>query len=266
MCPVFGRQVLNRDGYMVCHCLAIETAGGLVLVDTGLGVYDLEHPVEALSTPFAKLVRPTLDPELAMVRQLARLGFKPSDVHAIIPTHLDLDHAGGFPDLPGAKVHIYRPEYDAAMARRTLKERHRYRPHQLQDVSWVIHDADGQGEDWFGFRAVKPLPGLDIAIVPLVGHTRGHVGVAVRGPAGWLLHCGDAYFHARQMDRDRERCSAGLRLFQRVIAMDNQARVENVARLRALAHSQEGKVRVFSAHDPREFKALANPAPVRVFA
>jgi glyoxylase-like metal-dependent hydrolase (beta-lactamase superfamily II) len=130
----------------------------------------------------------------------------------------------------------------------------------------VIHDDDGQGEDWFGFRAVRPILGLDIALVPLIGHTRGHCGVAVRGASGWLLHCGDAYFHADQMDPERERCTVGLRIFQRAMALDNRARLENVARLRALAKAQSGAVRLFSAHDPTEFKAHAVPAPIRIFA
>ena len=52
------------------------------------------------------------------------------------------------------------------------------------------------GDDWFGFDAVTAL-GDDVLLVPLRGHTRGHCGVAVRRPdGGWLLHAGDAYFHA----------------------------------------------------------------------
>jgi glyoxylase-like metal-dependent hydrolase (beta-lactamase superfamily II) len=266
MCPVLGKLAVNREGEMVCHCLVIETREGLVVVDTGLGLYDLEHPNVALGGPFVSIVRPNRDPATTLVRQLARLGFKPEDVKHIIPTHLDLDHAGGFPDLPGAKVHVYRPELEAATARRTEAERRRYRPHQLKNVSWVVHEADGEGEDWFGFRAVTPILGLDIALVPLIGHTRGHCGVAVKSPSGWLLHCGDAYFHADQMDPVRERCTLGLRFFQRVVAMDNAARLQNVARLRDLARTQKAAVRLFCAHDPGEFKALATAPPARLFA
>jgi glyoxylase-like metal-dependent hydrolase (beta-lactamase superfamily II) len=265
MCPVLGKLTVNREGEMVCHCLLLETAEGLVAVDTGLGLFDVANPREALSGPFTAIVRPSRDPGTTLVRQVARLGFKPSDVRHIVVTHLDLDHAGGFPDLPGAKVHVFRPEHEAAMARATEKERRRYRPHQLRDVSWVIHD-EGQGEDWFGFRAVKPILGLDLALVPLLGHTRGHCGVAVRAASGWLLHCGDAYFHADQMDPERERCTVGLRLFQRLVAMDNAARLANVARLRDLSRTDRDRVKLFCAHDPSEFKALASPRPARLFA
>ena len=41
------------------------------------------------------------------------------------------------------------------------------------------------------------LPGSDaeILLIPLIGHTHGHTGVAVRRGGDWLLHCGDAFFH-----------------------------------------------------------------------
>jgi glyoxylase-like metal-dependent hydrolase (beta-lactamase superfamily II) len=271
LCPLSARLVNGEGGLLaparvVCHCWLIESDDGLVLVDTGIGTADIADVGGRLGPLFRHLIRPRSDPSSTARARIEALGFSRADVRHIIPTHLDLDHAGGFPDLPGARVHVYRPEHDAAMARRTAKERNRYRPHQLAGVSWVFHEADGQGEDWFGFRAVKPLEGLDIALVPLIGHTRGHCGVAVRGQAGWLLHCGDAYFHAGQMDPERERGTFGLRLFERVIAMDNRARKENLARLRTLARTERGQVTLFSAHDPTEFRALAAAPSARVFA
>lgn len=266
MCPPFGRRLVNREGMMVAHCLIIESSDGVVVVDTGLGTRDLEDPARLLGGAFVKIARPRLDPAETIVAHLARLGLDAADVRHIVPTHLDVDHAGGLPDFPRAKVHVLRPEHDAAMARATVAERQRYRPHQLENVSWVIHEADGQGESWNGLAALRPIPGLEIALVPLLGHTRGHCGVAVRHGAGWLLHAGDAYFHADQMAPDRERCSPGLRLFQRVVAMDNAARLANVARLREIARDRRGSVTVFSAHDPSEFKALSGGSAVRLFA
>src|SRR5262249_17897106 len=156
-----------------------------------------------------------------------KLGFKPDDVRHIVVTHLDLDHAGGIPDFPRATVHAYRPEHDAAQARATYNERNRYKPAQWRDATWALHDTHGQGEPWFGFTAVKPLPDLDIALVPLVGHTRGHCGVAVRDDDGWLLHCGDAYFNEGEMQPDDPTCPVALRAFQRIMAIDDKARRAN---------------------------------------
>jgi hypothetical protein len=68
------------------------------------------------------------------------------------------------------------------------------------------------------------------------------------------------------MDPEREKCTLGLRIFQRAMAMDNQARLDNVARLRALSAAHGQAVRIFCAHDPSEFKALAAGTPARLFA
>jgi glyoxylase-like metal-dependent hydrolase (beta-lactamase superfamily II) len=259
MCPIFGRS-MNREARMVCHCLLVETGAGLVLVDSGLGLADLADPRGRLGGAFTHITRPRRDPVEAAIRQIERLGFKPADVRHIVVTHLDLDHAGGIPDFPGATVHCYRPEHEAAVARATVGERHRYRRHQIEGARFELHAPDGEGDRWLGFAAVKPLAGLDIALVPLVGHTRGHAGVAVKTEIGWLLHCGDAYFHEDEMDLDHQRCPLALRAFQRIIAVDDAARVANQGRLRELRLRHGGEVKLFCAHDPSEFAALAGKA------
>jgi glyoxylase-like metal-dependent hydrolase (beta-lactamase superfamily II) len=259
MCPLLGRA-LNREARMVCHCLLVETNDGLVLVDSGIGLRDLADPRGRLGGGVMTIARPSLDPAGTAIRQLERLGFKPADVRHIAVTHLDFDHAGGILDFPGATVHCYRPEHEAAVARSTLRERERYKPHQIEGARFELHAPDGEGDRWFGFAAVKPLAGLDLALVPLIGHTRGHAGIAVRGEDGWLLHCGDAYFHEGEVDLAGPHCPALLRGFQRIMAFDNAARVANQARIRALARAHGGEVRVFSAHDPSEFAALSGIA------
>jgi glyoxylase-like metal-dependent hydrolase (beta-lactamase superfamily II) len=262
LCPVLGRALLRlRDGKMVCHCLLIESDDGLVLVDTGFGLGDLADPAHKLGLGFKLVTRPAVDPAQTAIRQIEALGFRAADVRHIIVTHLDLDHAGGIPDFPGAQLHCYRPEHDAAVARATFVERERYRPHQIAGARFVLHEADGEGERWFGFQAVKPIAGLEVALVPLVGHTRGHAGVAVHGPDGWLLHCGDAYFASGEMDVAHPNCPPPLRLFQSLMAIDDSARRANQARLRELIKGYGSEVRVFCAHDPSEFAAFAPSRP-----
>jgi len=260
MCPVLGKS-LNRAGTFVCHTLLVESGDGLVLVDTGFGLADLAEPARHLGGAFAALVRPSLDPAGTAVRQVEALGFRASDVRHIVVTHLDLDHAGGIADFPDATVHCFRPEHDAATARRTLIEKNRYRPHQIRGARFVLHEPSGEGDRWFGFAAVKPLAVPGIAIVPLVGHTRGHAGVAVEGDGGWLLHCGDAYFHDNEMDVANPRCPAMLSGYQRLMALDNARRLENQGHLRELIKSHGSEVRLFCAHDPVEFAAFADGKP-----
>jgi glyoxylase-like metal-dependent hydrolase (beta-lactamase superfamily II) len=279
MCPRGGRlfrgegSLLSR-GHLICHCLLIETGEGLVLVDTGLGLADIQHPRERLGGPYTAVAAPVLDPRETAVDHVEKLGFSPSDVRHIVLTHMDLDHAGGLSDFPAALVHLYRPEHDAAMARATIGERGRYRP-----VQWAhgprFRLYDGSGERWFGFERVCRLEGLppEILIVPVTGHTRGHAAIAVRIPSAapasgdapwsgreWLLHAGDAYFHRGEMDPTRPSCPIGLELFQRAVAIDNEMRLVNQERLRALAREQAGRVRVFCAHDSVEIERLRSEA------
>jgi len=58
MCPLggalfdgFSRGLLS---HLVCHCLLIETNQGLVLVDTGFGLRDVQSPYSRLSPFFVQ--------------------------------------------------------------------------------------------------------------------------------------------------------------------------------------------------------------------
>jgi glyoxylase-like metal-dependent hydrolase (beta-lactamase superfamily II) len=260
MCPLGGRLMDARDGTLVCHCLLIETESGLVLVDTGLGVKDVEHPQPRLSRALRTLVRPRLHMAETALAQLKALGYAANDVRHIVITHLDFDHAGGIEDFPYAQVHVYAEELNAATHRRTWLAQRRYRPQQWdQAIQWKTYIA--HGEPWFGFRCVRELEGLppEILMVPLVGHTYGHCGVAVRDGAGWLLHAGDAYFFREEIPQGEQaahapHCTPGLRFYQRLMEVDRTARLLNQQRLRELAAHHGNEVRIVSAHDAVEYE------------
>jgi glyoxylase-like metal-dependent hydrolase (beta-lactamase superfamily II) len=260
MCPYGGRLLSGKGALLgsaklVCHCLLIETDSGLVLVDSGLGLRDVQTPEATLGRPFLLFARPRLDPAATALRQVTALGFAREDVRHVVLTHLDLDHAGGIQDFPRAKVHVLLDEKRAALAPRTRLEKMRYvQAHWEHAPDWVTYEP--KGEPWFGFECVRELAGLppEILFVPLRGHTRGHSGVAVDTGDGWLLHAGDAYFHHAEMDPDRRRCPPLLDVFQRIVEIDGPARVKNQQRLRGLVRENGAEVRVFSAHDPVELE------------
>jgi glyoxylase-like metal-dependent hydrolase (beta-lactamase superfamily II) len=67
-----------------------------------------------------------------------------------------------------------------------------YHPeHWAHGPNWVLHEADKSR--WYDFEGIR-LNGFEpeIWLVPLVGHTPGHMAVAVRQGDGWVLHAGDA--------------------------------------------------------------------------
>jgi glyoxylase-like metal-dependent hydrolase (beta-lactamase superfamily II) len=235
---------------VVNRCLLIETdADGLVLVDTGLGLADIRDPGASLDAAWMQLTEPVLAEAETAVRQVTLLGYAAADVRHIIPTHLDVDHSGGLPDFPQAKVHVLAAELDAAVAEAPS---FRYRPaHWAHSPHWVTYPA-GTGEDWFGFSSLQPegLP-PDIRLVPLGGHSAGHTGVAVHDGTRWLLHCGDAYFYHREIGAIPQPHPL-LDIVQNSSEVHHDLRLGTQARLRELVRCHGDVVTAISAHDPWE--------------
>lgn len=259
MCPlasplVGGGGHLWDRGLFVCHCLLIEGDDGLVLVESGLGTHDLASP-SRLPKAFRILTSPPSDGPTAL-QHVKRLGFEAADVRHILLTHLDLDHAGGISDFPNAKVHVFKSEYQVAMAPRRV-DKERYLPAQYaHEVDWQLYE-EAAGESWFGFDRVQPLTemGDDLALVPLTGHSAGHCAVAVRTGQGWLMHCGDGFFHRGDL-LDPPKVPLGVRLFQRVVDDNRRLRNKNVARLRELQKTHSSEVNIICSHDPHQLRAL----------
>jgi glyoxylase-like metal-dependent hydrolase (beta-lactamase superfamily II) len=263
MCPFGGRlwdghSPILGPAEIVCHCLLIETEIGLVLVDTGFGMRDVAQP-RRLSPFFRVANRLRLREADTALHQIRALGFTAADVRHIVVTHLDFDHAGGIADFPNAAVHVLARELDAAKSRNSWLDRQRYRPMQWDpNVNWQRYTPEG--ERWFGFSCVRELVGMppEILIVPLAGHTLGHCGVAVRGPEGWLLHAGDAYFFREEMALGEFYCTPTLRGYQRLMAADNKSRLLNQTRLRELKRAHGREIRLVCAHDSKELKELSS--------
>jgi glyoxylase-like metal-dependent hydrolase (beta-lactamase superfamily II) len=264
MCPRGARMLTGAGGLfaaarMICHCLLVEGAEGLVLVDTGFGLDDIRNPRQ-LGRLFTAIVRPRLDVAEAAITQIRELGFEPQDVRHIVTTHLDLDHAGGLPDFPDAEVHLLGLELDAALEP-SWRDRPRYvAAHWAHGPRWVTHSVGG--DSWHGFDSVRILPGSDaeILLVPLIGHSHGHTGVAIRDGDGWLLHCGDAYFHHGEVATPPH-CPPGIAAFAAFDQVDGAVRRGNVERLRELAERQAGEVKLICSHDASYLQApVAAPA------
>jgi glyoxylase-like metal-dependent hydrolase (beta-lactamase superfamily II) len=248
-CATFRPTVMP---HMVAHCLLVERADGLLLVDTGLGSDDIADP-RRLGGAWRALSRPVLTLAETAAAQVRALGHDPDDVTDIVLTHMDLDNTGGLADFPRARVHVSAAELDAAEHPR-LKERGRYLPAQwAHGPDWVTH-GDG-GDDWFGFGAVRTI-GDDVVLVPLRGHSRGHQGVAVARPGGgWVFHAGDTYFFTGDKQRPRD-CPRRLRVLQTVFAADNQRRLANLERVQELYAAHGDEVTMFCSHDVTELAAL----------
>lgn len=254
LCPKLHFITPGFPKKLVCHCLLIENDRELILVDTGLGTEDLKNPKKRLGH-FHKLSGITPHHIFPAIDTVKKLGFDPLDVKHIILTHLDLDHAGGLSDFPHATVHIYGPEYIAAMAPTTLIEKLRYRKIQWShSPNWNPYLETKTR--WNGFEAIHELKGLppEIYLVPLIGHTLGHCGVAIQtSETHSLLHAGDAYFHRNEMNLKNPSTPWGLDQFQKILQVDWESRTDNQFKLRALKRKLGDQISIFSSHDEEEF-------------
>ncbi|MEU6831858.1 MBL fold metallo-hydrolase [Nocardia beijingensis] len=241
-----------EPAHAVNHCLLVETGSdGLVLIETGIGLDDVRDPAGTLGAEWVAMAQPVLAEDETAIRQVQRLGYDPADVRHIILTHLDVDHCGGLPDFPHARVHVLGAELAAAQAEAPS---FRYRSaHWAHDPNWVAYPSEPTGQ-WFGFNAIQPkdLPD-DFQLIPLGGHTAGHMGVAVRDGDGWLLHCGDAYYYHRELDAAPQPHPV-LDIVQTGSEVHHDLRLGTQARLRELHRAHGHEVTLISAHDPWEFQ------------
>jgi glyoxylase-like metal-dependent hydrolase (beta-lactamase superfamily II) len=252
-----GKPGLFRRAELVCHCLLLETAAGLALIETGVGSPAVTRPAEWLGARFVRLTNPVSDDALTAATQIRQLGLDPADVRDIVVTHLDLDHAGGLVDFPQARVHVYERELQALQNPIDDKERKRYRKIQFEHgPKWTSYRTEG--DQWFGFDAVRELDGLPgVLLIPLAGHTRGHAGIAVDTGDGWLLNAGDAVFFHGELDPDSPHCPPGLAFFENFMQTEKTARLDNQRRLRELGKDHGDEVTVFASHDTTAFKRLS---------
>ncbi len=162
----------------------------------------------------------------------------------IVLTHGDPDHAGGLADFPDAKVHISQVEYEQLVSGNP-----RYRPVQFEHgPRWKLYQKPT--ENWFEMAAMRVDIDCDsdVFLIPLIGHTLGHCGVAITQNDKWLLHVGDAYYLRAELETD-DHPVAKLATMR---AEDNVRRMESLEALRTLHREQANEITMFGYHDTSE--------------
>jgi N-acyl homoserine lactone hydrolase len=131
-----------------------------------------------------------LDDSDYIVNQLASLGLSPRDIHYLVCTHFDQDHAGAHDAFPQAELIVQRRHYEAAQAERHERFE-RARAHWGHpSLRYRLVDGD-----------TTLLPGIEL--IETSGHVPGHQSVLVRLPqTGPMLLAIDAVVDQARFDAD----------------------------------------------------------------
>jgi glyoxylase-like metal-dependent hydrolase (beta-lactamase superfamily II) len=232
---------------VVCHGLLLQEGRRLALVDTGVGLQDVHHPVERLGQPLIDMAGFQFHESDTAVRRIEALGISTEEVRHIVLTHGDPDHAGGLADFPKAQVHVSEEELA-----HVASGHWRYRSTQFaHGPAWKTYGQSSR--QWFGFetRPVDVGFSSEVLLIPLFGHTLGHCGVAIQQKDRWLLHVGDAYYLRVELTTDDHPVSqiAAQR------ADDDVQRRTSLMQLRRLVRDHGNEVDVIGYHDLTELPA-----------
>ena len=140
-----------------------------------------------------------MDPGQAAPAQLRDRGIEPSEVRAVLMTHLHVDHASAISEFPEATFLVSRAEWEAAT---TQGQMHGYVTRQFDHAfDYRLLDFEGpDAESFAGFaRSFDIFGDGSVRMVYTPGHTLGHASVVLRTPGGEALVAGDAMYLQRTL-------------------------------------------------------------------
>jgi glyoxylase-like metal-dependent hydrolase (beta-lactamase superfamily II) len=155
-------------------------------------------------------------PELAVARQLQRLGLAPADIGGVIVSHFHADHIAGLIDFPNARFICSRAALAAAAGLRGLGALRRgfvpgLLPADFAERARPVKAFDGPPVA--GLGATHDVWGDGtLRLVALPGHARGQVGALAETTRGPVLLAADGAWY-RQSIRERRPPSPVVRLF-----------------------------------------------------
>jgi len=163
----------------------IQTSDGInILVDTGCAKENA-----GVHEEFGGIIVEIAEQD-HIVQQLATIGLTPDDIHTVVCTHFDFDHAGNHDAFPKATFVVQHAQYVAAresdLARYTVNRPRWDRP----NLRYRFVNGDTELAH-------------DIELVESSGHVPGHQAVLLRLPeTGPVLLAIDAISKTEELDPD----------------------------------------------------------------
>jgi N-acyl homoserine lactone hydrolase len=162
------------------NCYLMHHAQGWFLWDTGLPDAIAALPA-GVNGPFGFVMRRSK----TLLGQLAELGLKPSDLHAMAISHTHPDHVGNVEEFPLVMLYVQKAEYEWP----NPDGSRRFRPSHPVTMLTGDHDVFGDGS---------------IVIISTPGHTPGHQSLLVKLPkTGAVVLSGDVVHFKSNWDNRR---------------------------------------------------------------
>jgi len=172
--------ILHRTWFeFPVHAYVLEHDDGHIVVDTGAS-----HLMPTAPGLFRKIIEPNDE----IGPQMRAKGLRVEDVRLVVPTHLDVDHAGGIGHFPNAEIVVHRPEFEYAS---TFMGRMRYGPKTWPHwFSPSLYDLDP--EPYGPFPESRSITDVgDVRLVPIPGHSIAQVAEVVKTDGPLLFFAGD---------------------------------------------------------------------------
>jgi N-acyl homoserine lactone hydrolase len=206
----------------------IDHPAGLCLFDTGQTAAAAEPGYFPRWHPFLRLARFELEPSDEAGAQLSGLGHDPGSVRWVVLSHMHTDHVGGIEPFSNAEIVVARSEWDRfpGLGGRIRGYLPQHWPAGVEPSPVELHGPP-----------VGPFSGsLDLAgdgsllLVPLPGHTPGHIGLLVEAQDGSYLLGGDVAHSPQELAERHPELDAFCRRRQIVplLCHDKEAGVERV--------------------------------------
>lgn len=227
---LFHLATLQPDDIPVPAYLVQTNEGQNILIDSG---FPSSFAGKSIPIPGGRTVEMASDGFI--VARLESIGVRPGDIHTVLCTHLDADHAGGHAAFPDAEFVVQKTNYQealrsehprfASMRGEWDRPEHRFR---LIDGDWVL------------------VPGIEL--IESSGHVPGHQSVLLRLPnTGPTLLAIDAVPHSSMTQADTR--------WVMPIDMDEAATRASTRKLQVLAEREKVALTIYG-HDVEQWASL----------